>query len=390
MAGSAAKVVITERQQEVLCKLSTSSTAAKRLTQRADIILLAFSDLDNETIAGRVGLERHQVGQWRRRWQHAFEQLIVIECMETGAALRRAIEHLLSDEPRVGRPLTYAPCGSDKPGNEEKIKEAIFALLHSPPFDHGINRTSWRIKDLHDRLRQQGVNVCQHTISRLVRDSGFRWRNAVEVLTSRDPKYKEKLEKLHSVLSTLGPNERFFSIDEYGPFSIGMKGGRKLEGPGERRHIPIGQTYKGVLIVTAALELSTNQVTHFYSGTKNTEEMIKLAHILLGQYAKCDKLYLSWDAASWHTSKALYIAVNQVNDAEYRKQHKTPPIELVPLPSGAQFLNVIESVFSGLARAVVHNSDYQSEGEAKAAIDRHFEERNQHFLKNPKSSSFPR
>jgi hypothetical protein len=76
--------------------------------------------------------------------------------------------------------------------------------------------------------------------------------------------------------------------------------------------------------------------------------------------------------------------MNQVNDLEYRKQHKTPPIDLVPLPSGAQFLNVIESVFSGLARAVVHNSDYQSEDEAKAAIDRHFAERNEYFLKNPK------
>jgi hypothetical protein len=28
--------------------------------------------------------------------------------------------------------------------------------------------------------------------------------------------------------------------------------------------------------------------------------------------------------------------------------------------SGAQFLNVIESVFSGMARAIIHNSDYDS------------------------------
>jgi len=32
----------------------------------------------------------------------------------------------------------------------------------------------------------------------------------------------------------------------------------------------------------------------------------------------------------------------------------------VPLPAGAQFLNVIESVFSGMARAIIHNSDYES------------------------------
>jgi hypothetical protein len=42
------------------------------------------------------------------------------------------------------------------------------------------------------------------------------------------------------------------------------------------------------------------------------------------------------------------------------------------------FLNVIESVFSGMARAVIQNSNYASVDEAKAAIDRYFEERNTH------------
>ena len=56
------------------------------------------------------------------------------------------------------------------------------------------------------------------------------------------------------------------------------------------------------------------------------------------------------------------------------------------LPAGAQFLNVIESVFSGMARAIIHNSDYKSVGECRTAIDRYFEDRNQQFKKNPKRS----
>jgi len=58
--------------------------------------------------------------------------------------------------------------------------------------------------------------------------------------------------------------------------------------------------------------------------------------------------------------------------------------ELVPLPHSAQFLNVIESVFSGMKRAVIHNSDYASEEEMKTAISRHFQERNEFFKNNPK------
>jgi len=41
-------------------------------------------------------------------------------------------------------------------------------------------------------------------------------------------------------------------------------------------------------------------------------------------------------------------------------------------------------VFSGMARAVIHNSDYDSLAACKAAIDRHFAERNAFFRANPK------
>ncbi len=113
MAGSAAKVVISERQEKVLRKLSTATTVAKRLVQRSTIILRAFAGGANRDIAAEVGLGRHQVGVWRRRWQGAFDNLIRIECSDDPPALRQAIEDLLSDEPRPGCPGSAATpfCG---------------------------------------------------------------------------------------------------------------------------------------------------------------------------------------------------------------------------------------------------------------------------------------
>jgi hypothetical protein len=86
---------------------------------------------------------------------------------------------------------------------------------------------------------------------------------------------------------------------------------------------------------------------------------------------------------SGHASKRFLTRVAEVNARKYRREHGTPAIEIRPLPSRAQFLNVIKSVFNGMAKANIGNSDYASPDEAKAAIDRCFEERNTHLQANP-------
>ena len=75
MAGTAAKILITEKQQKLLEEFSKSRTSGKCLAQRATIILLGFAGMLNEDIALHVGLNRLQVGLWRRRWRAAWEAL---------------------------------------------------------------------------------------------------------------------------------------------------------------------------------------------------------------------------------------------------------------------------------------------------------------------------
>ncbi|OWK41916.1 helix-turn-helix domain-containing protein [Fimbriiglobus ruber] len=102
MPGMAAKVVITERQQQVLQAMAFSRSCPQGLVHRAEIILLAFDGLTNEEIAQKLRCERHGVGVWRKRWQNAFHPLTVIECMEEPPALRAALEEVLGDLPRAG------------------------------------------------------------------------------------------------------------------------------------------------------------------------------------------------------------------------------------------------------------------------------------------------
>jgi transposase len=280
--------------------------------------------------------------------------------------------------------LHTAPMRVIKKADRDDIRSAIFSILHAPPSEYNINRTSWRLVDLKMCLAQKGIHVSKGLISQVVKSAGYSWRKAKVVLTSKDPNYSKKLKQIQMVLSKLGDNDCFFSIDEFGPVAINMKGGRRLVAPGEYPTVPQFQKSKGHLIVTAALELKSNQITHFYSEEKNTEEMIKLLKKLIKKYSNAERIYLSWDNASWHVARKLKKRVKEINSPEYRAKHTCPYVELTPLPSGAQFLNVIESVFSGMAKAVIHNSDYQSVEECRSAIDRHISERNQYFLENPK------
>jgi transposase len=179
MAGSAAKVVISERQQEVLRKFSTSRTIAARLVQRATIILLAFAGVCNQDIASQVGLQRHQVGMWRRRWQRAFDDLVRIECTEDEPAkLRHAIEDLLSDEPRPGCPGKFTA---------EQLT-LLFALACEPPEKSGLPITHWTGAELAAEAMKRGIveSISVSQVNRLLRDAELQphrsryWLNTTE------------------------------------------------------------------------------------------------------------------------------------------------------------------------------------------------------------------
>jgi transposase len=273
---------------------------------------------------------------------------------------------------------------SGRLAENEEIRKAVFALLHEPPSASGINRTTWRMADLTRVLSERGTPVCAQIVREITRSAGWKWRKARKVLTSCDPEYRQKVHHIQCILRELQEDEVFFSIDEFGPFSVRAQGGRKLVEPGELPTVPQYQKSKGSLIMTAALELSRNQITHFYSPRKDTGEMIRMLAVLIDQYKNKSRIYLSWDAASWHISKALHDHVAQHNERVTKGEDQGPTVGLAPLPTGAQFLNVIESVFSGMARAILANSNYQSIDEARAAIDRYIRERNETFAISPK------
>jgi transposase len=147
MPGSAAKVVITERQQTMLQQIAGAATSAVRLVQRAEVVLRAFVGQENQAIAVALDLDPTAVGVWRRRWAKAWPRLIQIECVESQAAYRRAVEAVLSDAPRSGNPGKFTP---------EQIT-LILAVACEPPEKSGRPITHWTMAELADEVQQRGI-----------------------------------------------------------------------------------------------------------------------------------------------------------------------------------------------------------------------------------------
>jgi transposase len=189
MPGKAAKITITERQKEILQTFSRSVTAPSRLRQRASIILLAFDGLRNDAIAARVGLTHRQVGRWRRRWANAWDPLLDIECCESRADLRRAIDAILSDEPRPGAPGKFTP---------EQVTQ-ILAVACEPPEKSGRPITHWTLQELVDEVIKRGIvpSISPAQVSRYLREAALQphksryWLNTTET----DPqRFQEQVE----------------------------------------------------------------------------------------------------------------------------------------------------------------------------------------------------
>jgi transposase len=191
MPGSAAKLLITERQQAVLRQFAAAPTSPVRLAQRAKIILRAFEGQENQAIAAAIDLDPTAVGLWRRRWVRAWPKLIQVECTETHAAFRRAIQDVLSDRPRSGNPGQFTP---------EQVTQ-ILALACEPPEHSGRPITHWTYKELADEARKRGLvaSISEAQVGRYLREAELQphksryWLNTKE----KDPQqFQEKVEQV--------------------------------------------------------------------------------------------------------------------------------------------------------------------------------------------------
>jgi transposase len=383
-------------QREILDLIVQDQTSIQGPVQPERAILLWSDGISESATARELGISEEAVRSLLHRWLASTVRIAAAEkkVQKAFTDLVSLIFRIPSEEPppeaTPDSPAGAAQTSSARAGNPTVASElrpatrALIEILHHKPSAYGINRSNWTQASLADAF---GKLYCQRpsksTVSRLLKQAGLRWKKSRKVLTSPDPNYREKVELLLRTLHSLKADEDLFFIDELGPLQVRRYGARCYTPKGQTPTYPQNQRSKGSITLYGALSAITNQVIWLYGSTKDSAGIIDLAEILFNQYHNKSRIYLTWDAASWHRSNALVEwadAFNTVNKAN----RSGPIIEVVSLPASAQFLNVIEAVFSAMKRAVIHSSDYQSEDGMKIAISTHFRERNEFFKHHPR------
>ncbi len=380
MPGKAAKITITERQQEILETLSRSVTAAARLRQRAAIIVLAFDGLLNEEIARRVGLTHRQVGRWRRRWAHAWDRLVAIECCESRVASRRAIEAVLTDEPRPGAPGKFTP---------EQVTR-ILAVACEPPEESGRPITHWTAQELTDEVIRRRIvaSISPSQVSRYLREAALQphksryWLNTTE----KDPqRFEAQVKSVCDTYRAAPDLERTrhthtVCVDE-------MTGLQALERnaptlpmiAGKRALIEFEYTRHGTLCLIGNFVVTTGELLRPTIGPTRTESDFA-RHI---EQTVATDPEGSWvfvvDNLNIHGSESLVKLVAEACDVPTDLGRKgvrgvlksvasrqaflsesSHRIRFVYLPKHSSWLNQIEVVFGVIMRKVIRRGSFTS------------------------------
>lgn len=157
-------LTLSDRQQVVLQRLVRRQTSPQRLVYRAKVILAAAAGKSNEHIAQQLGLNRHTVRTWRRRWRTAVAALTAAEA--AGAepkVLRARIAAVLDDAPRPGTPETFSA---------EQLTQIISVACESPE-ESGRPVTHWSPRELAAEVIQRGIvaSISVRTVGRFLKRS---------------------------------------------------------------------------------------------------------------------------------------------------------------------------------------------------------------------------
>jgi transposase len=389
MSGKAARIRLTQMQQSILEQIARSFSAPQRLIQRARLILLGFDQWLNVEIAKEIGLDRKQVGKWRSRWQASFDALVAIECRELRAALRRAVEDVLSDAPRAGSPGTFTA---------EQVTQ-VLAVACEEPSQSGLPIDDWTGRELAAEVvrRKIAESISPSTVQRYLAQSALQPHRSEYWLNTRekDPELFERQVQLVCQTYLEAPTLYFqyhthtVSVDEMTGIQALERNAKKIPmAAGQPARIEFEYTRHGTLCLIGNWHVVLGQMIRpTIRPTRTEEDFCWHIHHTIATDPDAGWVFVA-DNLNTHCSESLvrYVArLEGIDERTLGKKNKSGilksmasrqaflsdrshRVRFVYLPKHTSWLNQIEIVFGIVTRRAIRRASFKSTEELKARL----------------------
>jgi transposase len=325
---TASVIELTDEQRQQLQRWTRSSTVSVRLARRARIVLLGAEGMDNQQIAGEVGVGRIQVGRWRKRFAQS------------------GLSGIEADLPRSGR--------------KRRINVGKIVRLTTQSTPEGATHWSTR------RLAAK-VGISDSSVLRIWRANGLKPHLVETFKVSRDPHFVEKLEDIvglylsppeHALVLCCDEKSQVQALDRTQP-GLPLKKGRA----GTLTH-----DYKrhGTTTLFAALNTLDGSVIARCNNRHRHQEWLTFLRQIDRETPKDKALHLICDnyATHKHPTVRTWLA-------------KHPRFHAHFTPTSASWLNMVERFFRDITTDRLRRGVFRSLPELISAIKEYIAVHNQ-------------
>ena len=323
----APKLVLSEKEICELTKLVRSKQTSVRLSQRAQIVLLAANGLQNQEIAALLGVGRMQVGRWRERYAKA------------------GLSGIDRDLPRGAPPTKVDVARLVELTTQTKPKAA----------------THWSTRTMATELGVSAASVSRHW-----RANGLKPHVVRGFKVSRDPQFVEKLEDIvglymsppeHALVLCCDEKSQVQALDRTQPGLPLKKGRAETMTHDYKRH--------GTTTLFAALNVLDGQVIGQCQPHHTPAEWLTFLKQIDRETPKDKTLHLIADNYATHKHPAVQ---------EWLAKH--PRFNMHFTPTSASWLNMVERFFRDITTERLRRGVFTSVPELVGAIDEYIAHHN--------------
>ena len=346
---------ISEEELKDLKRIRSSTKEEKRRVTRASIILDYLDGYSDDRIAARNDVNKNTVKK----------------CL---SKLREfGMETALNDLPRSGKPRIIT----------DDDRSWILNLACTKPSDHGYPDELWSYTIMTEHIRKNRpslMSISRSTVFEILNEAEIRPHKVRYYVEKRDPEFEEKMATVLHVYREVDminngviipelKDTITISFDEKpGMQAISMTSEELPPVPGKHPSVTRDYEYKrpGTLSLLAGIDLHNGTVTEIVSRTHNSDDFISFLKKLDSSYPGGKRIRLILDNLRVHTSEKT------------REYLLTVPnrFQFIFTPKHGSWLNIVEMLFSKLARTMLREIRVKTIEELENRIHLYFQEIN--------------